>query len=250
MHLRYHPRGWTVRFPYIWLRIALLKVRAMIGGWNNQQYLRAVFSIPEVDDSPLNDKFASVRARITSAVGRVDPTVPILDLGCGFAFQAWEFSRAGYHRVFAFDLVLDRVFTAKRIHGNGGPHLFGADMVRIPIRDQSIGAIAIGVALHDLHPYSIARVILECHRVLRPGGRLVVLEPRYLRDIAHVPAQLTYGLLVPIFDESRTLSSFMNLNLRNLTQRAGFELITQETVWHSLLALYVFSKLNKEACED
>ena len=44
----------------------------------------------------------------------------------------------------------------------------------LPFRDQSFDRITIGFALR--HFADLAQVFAECHRVLRPGGRLLILE--------------------------------------------------------------------------
>jgi demethylmenaquinone methyltransferase/2-methoxy-6-polyprenyl-1,4-benzoquinol methylase len=45
---------------------------------------------------------------------------------------------------------------------------------RLPLRDASVDRISIGFALRHFADLSV--VFSECHRVLRPGGKLVILE--------------------------------------------------------------------------
>jgi demethylmenaquinone methyltransferase / 2-methoxy-6-polyprenyl-1,4-benzoquinol methylase len=45
---------------------------------------------------------------------------------------------------------------------------------RLPLRDASFDRISIGFALRHFADLSV--VFAECHRVLRPGGRIVILE--------------------------------------------------------------------------
>jgi SAM-dependent methyltransferase len=58
----------------------------------------------------------------------------------------------------------------------GGVHVIGADLNRVlPVADASQDRVlAYSVLEHLLMP---CHFIAECHRVLRPGGRLVVLTP-------------------------------------------------------------------------
>ncbi|HAV65320.1 MAG TPA: class I SAM-dependent methyltransferase, partial [Verrucomicrobiales bacterium] len=54
-----------------------------------------------------------------------------------------------------------------------------ADVRDLPLPDGSVDVISIHGGLHHLPklPEDVARVLTQCHRVLRTGGRLLVVEP-------------------------------------------------------------------------
>lgn len=96
----------------------------------------------------------------------------VLDLGCGTGDLAAEASQQGA-RVVGVDLSAGMLAEAKR-RGLPGVSLVRGDALRLPLADGSCDAAVSGFALRNLT--SIAPALAECARVLRPGGRLALLE--------------------------------------------------------------------------
>jgi ubiquinone/menaquinone biosynthesis C-methylase UbiE len=116
------------------------------------------------------------------------------------------------------------------------------DMQTLGFPDRSLDAITISVALHDLAAVGIEMVLAECERTLVPGGRLVVLEPRWQRDLASAPHRWVYRLCGRLLDESVHLDDFLRFDLAGRLTRRGFALVSRAVVWHSVLCLYTFEK--------
>lgn len=88
------------------------------------------------------------------------------------------------------------VFDARVILGNGpalaarnaaraglDTHLSRGDACRLPLADDSQDVVTVGRVLHDLPSEADAdRALREAHRVLRPDGRLGLLEVRVTHD--------------------------------------------------------------------
>jgi SAM-dependent methyltransferase len=111
-------------------------------------------------------------ARIAAALVP-QPGMRVLDLGCGTGqLLAWlaPLFPANYH---GLDLSLNSVRTA-RISANVRDVMVG-DAVRIPVRDASYDRVVCNGAAHHLP--DVRQALCEIHRVLRPGGRLVLHEP-------------------------------------------------------------------------
>ncbi|MGE0593118.1 MAG: ArsR/SmtB family transcription factor [Vicinamibacterales bacterium] len=112
------------------------------------------------------------------ALGHLLPPLDVVDIGCGdghLTLEAARFARnvIGIDRS---DAVLDRarVFAARR-HVENVQWRKG-DLARLPLRDDSTDVALLSQALH--HASEPDRVLAEAVRVLRPGGRLLVLDLR------------------------------------------------------------------------
>jgi len=95
----------------------------------------------------------------------------VLEVGCGSGWTAAFLRRAG-HEAYGVDLH----------HGPLGAFDFdreisyaSADAARLPFADGSFDAVGMYQVLEHLP--DPARALEECRRVLRPGGRLVVVGP-------------------------------------------------------------------------
>jgi SAM-dependent methyltransferase len=103
----------------------------------------------------------------------------VLDLGVGPGTSALEMARADRSRVHVgLDLsarMLRRAAAGARAAGVPLP-LVRADALRLPIRDGALDG-ATGHSVLYLLP-DPGRALLELRRALRPGGRVVFLEPR------------------------------------------------------------------------
>lgn len=112
--------------------------------------------------------------RWRSAVVRaVDPHPGerVLDLAAGTGTSSVPFARAGAV-VVPVDFSLGMLLVGKRRHP-GLPFVAG-DGMRLPFADGAFDAATISFGLRNIHDRAAG--MAELHRVLRPGGRLVVCE--------------------------------------------------------------------------
>lgn len=95
----------------------------------------------------------------------------VLDLACGSGDLAAEATRRGA-RVMAVDFSsgMLRRARARRI----GCELVRGDALSLPLADASVDAVVSGFALRNFVDLDTA--LRECARVLRPGGRIALLE--------------------------------------------------------------------------
>lgn len=99
----------------------------------------------------------------------------IVDVATGTGALAHELRRSGA-RVLALDFSWKMVATgAARDRRRGGKLLWcTGDALRLPLRDASVDALTIAFGLRNLP--DTAAGLTEFARVVRPGGRLLVLE--------------------------------------------------------------------------
>jgi ArsR family transcriptional regulator len=112
------------------------------------------------------------------ALGLLLPEVDVADLGCGEGYLTLEAARWARH-VVAVDRakdVLERGRELARRRKLKNITWKRGDIERLPIDDASIDVALLSQALHHAdHP---DRALTEAHRILRSGGRVLVLDLR------------------------------------------------------------------------
>jgi SAM-dependent methyltransferase len=130
------------------------------------------------------------------ALGHLEPALgsgrTVLDLGAGGCHVAAVFHAQGAHAV-ALDMNRGALADGRARHP--GPTVIAGDQARLPLRSASVDALFSFSSLQ----YSDDReaTLAECRRVLRPGGRIAVVEnlegntfvriARWLRRVSGTP---------------------------------------------------------------
>ena len=109
---------------------------------------------------------------------RVQPDDEVLDAACGTGDLAEAFAAAGVARVCGVDFSTEMLRLARRKaarrRGAVRPTYQLADVTALPFDDASFDVVSIAFGIRNvLEP---GRAFDEFRRVLRPGGRLVILE--------------------------------------------------------------------------
>ena len=131
----------------------------------------------------------------------VEPGADALDVCCGTGDLALELRRriGPDGRVVGCDFSEAMLELARRKSGDQGlPVEFGwADALDLPYGDASFDAVTIGFGARNLA--DLDRGIAEMRRVLRPGGRLVILEiTRPQREPLSTFYSLWFDKMVPV----------------------------------------------------
>ncbi|HET7036881.1 MAG TPA: bifunctional demethylmenaquinone methyltransferase/2-methoxy-6-polyprenyl-1,4-benzoquinol methylase UbiE [Thermomicrobiaceae bacterium] len=136
----------------------------------------------------------AARAAIGARAARV------LDLATGTGDLALELAGQGVPLVVGADFsggMLASAAAKRAEYGAAAVRLVQADAMRLPFPDASFDAVTIGFGLRNLPDYGAA--VAEMARVLRPGGRLVILEMSPLRQpIVRRGFDLYFAHLVPL----------------------------------------------------
>jgi demethylmenaquinone methyltransferase/2-methoxy-6-polyprenyl-1,4-benzoquinol methylase len=103
----------------------------------------------------------------------------VLDVACGTADLAVAFAAAGAGRVIGLDFVhamlrLARQKAGRRSHQGCAVELICGDATSLPLADHSVDIVSIAFGLRNVDQPDQA--LREFARVLRPGGRLMILE--------------------------------------------------------------------------
>jgi ubiquinone/menaquinone biosynthesis C-methylase UbiE len=111
------------------------------------------------------------RSVLDAAIGQVTGKGPVLDLGCGPG-QVAEYLSAHGAEVMGLDLARRMLrLAAERI---GLARFTCGDMRMLPFRSQSFSVVVAFYSIHHLPRSDLSSALNEIHRVLAPGGVLVV----------------------------------------------------------------------------
>lgn len=108
------------------------------------------------------------------------PTDTVLDVACGTGDLTEAFARSGAAAVTGLDFTPEMLELAQHKRERLAPALGGkiqyrqADAQDLPLADASVDVVSIAFGLRNIA--DPGRAIREFRRVLRPGGRLVILE--------------------------------------------------------------------------
>lgn len=152
--------------------------------------------LPEFDDFGLNvadpadrlgikSEYISLlqKRALTELVGRGQGYS--LEIGCGYGRLTSLFAELGYNSI-GLDPSLRLLRAAHRVDGDF--ELCAGALPNLPFRDSIFTAVSLLNVLRPLHLLGIKDACVDAVRLLRPGGRLIVLEnirsgdPRYVEE--------------------------------------------------------------------
>src|SRR6478736_5007434 len=114
------------------------------------------------------------RFHLYAMLALIDPSLTVGDLGCGTG-QVSQLVAPHVARVIAVDGSTDMVQAArKRLKGLPQVEVRRGDMEALPIDDAQLDAAMVALVLH--HVPDPARALEEVHRVLKRGGRVMIVD--------------------------------------------------------------------------
>jgi ArsR family transcriptional regulator len=125
-----------------------------------------------------------------AVLGLIDPALVVGDLGCGTG-QLTETVAPYVRQVVAVDSSNDMLDAARlRLGGARNVDLRQGELESLPLQDGELDAAMLSLVLH--YSPSPARALSEVGRVLRPGGRVLVVDmlphdrQEYQQQMGHV----------------------------------------------------------------
>jgi ubiquinone/menaquinone biosynthesis C-methylase UbiE len=147
----------------------------------------------------------------------LSPGDSLLDVGCGTARATIDAARhARVARACGIDLSPEMVRHAtEQANGLAGVEFSVADAEAVPYPPESFDAV---LCAHSFHHYSDPlRALAEIRRVLKPGGRFVLLDS----DRAACPWVWSWDRILRVFERSH-VKYYTEAELLRLLTEAGF----------------------------
>jgi ArsR family transcriptional regulator len=147
-----------------------------------------------------------------AVLGLIDPSLIVGDLGCGTG-QLSATVAPHVRRVIAVDGSVEMLDAARlRLAGASNVEIRQGDLEALPIREGELDAAMLSLVLH--YSPDPARALEEVARVLRPGGRLLIVDMQpherveYQQRMGHVwlgfsEKQISRVLAAAGFDDIR-----------------------------------------------
>jgi SAM-dependent methyltransferase len=118
-----------------------------------------------------NLQFQAMRRAL--AIAQIPQGARFLDIGCGTGRWLRRYQQRGF-RALGLDATLGMLRTARE-HGTAAPLVTG-DAQRLPFPDASFDAVSDVTVVQHIPLASQPQVLAEMLRVLKPGGRLILVE--------------------------------------------------------------------------
>nr|WP_198980985.1 class I SAM-dependent methyltransferase [Herbaspirillum sp. ASV7] len=160
-------------------------------------------------------------AQIAAAI----PQARVLDLGCGGGHASFAVAPV-VEKVIAYDLsaeMLDVVASAARERGLDNLAVRQGSADRLAFPDASFDLVCTRFSVH--HWRNVPQALREILRVLKPGGRFIVIDTA-------APADVLADTYVQAIELLRDTSHVRNISLnswRKLLRQAGFEIASDKT---------------------
>jgi demethylmenaquinone methyltransferase / 2-methoxy-6-polyprenyl-1,4-benzoquinol methylase len=152
----------------------------------------------------------------------------VLDLCCGTGDMTFEARRQGAAMAVGADFSAAMLDVAQRRRQAAGAEVFflRGDALRLPFADASFDAVTIGYGLRNVA--DIEQCLREMLRVLRPGGRMVILDfgkpaNPLVRALYAVFLRAAMPVMGRLFHRDPQTYVYINESLRTFPAQRGIE---------------------------
>jgi ubiquinone/menaquinone biosynthesis C-methylase UbiE len=163
----------------------------------------------------------------------------VLDVGCGNGVLTRPIADivGPSGKAWGIDPAPDMIRVAMQaVHHSGSTAQFKlAAMEQLPFADASFDVAVISLVLHHLPPELKQRGLKEVYRVLRPGGRLLVIEPDR-------PEHWAWRMFAWPMRHYRNLKDHLDGRTVQFLDEAGFVSVTTRGHWARVITFWAARK--------
>jgi ubiquinone/menaquinone biosynthesis C-methylase UbiE len=150
------------------------------GGIHSRCYDGVVYEWAAGSTTMMSNENADVHDGLAARIARTAPGADVLDVGCGFGRTIVALGRElPQARLTGADLSAPvlRLAHLRALEQGVTARFVQADATSLtPFADASFDVVTATMLLHELPPPQVRELLRAVRRVLRPGGRLVVLD--------------------------------------------------------------------------
>ena len=170
--------------------------------------------------APIYDGFELLLSGIREQiVQEIDPVnLSVLDVATGTGSLAIELSPVA-KKVVGIDLSVEMLAVAKSKKHTGDLTFLEMDASKMDLEDDHFDVVTISLGLHDMPPEIRTAVLQETKRVLKPDGKLYILE--YDLPNNKLMRSITPQLINSF--ESRYYLDFLKVDLQEYLRSFGFK---------------------------
>ena len=152
--------------------------------------------------------------RVAGAIDLRD--LDALEVGCGRGGgTAFVYERFAPRSLTGLDLARKAIDRCRRQYARPGLRFVAGDAEHLPFEDGSYDAV---LSVESSHCYAdIPRFLAEVRRVLRPGGRFLIADPRHSERSADTENALFHADDVALWREQLSAAGFRTLEEENIT---------------------------------
>jgi ubiquinone/menaquinone biosynthesis C-methylase UbiE len=152
----------------------------------------------------------------------IEPETTVLDLCCGSG-QTTQVLVERSHRVIGLDAS---PFSIKRAQQNvPQAEYVEAFAEAMPFADNRFDLVHTSVAMHEMEPAQLQKILSEVHRVLKPGGCFAMVDFHQPTNPLFLPSVALFLLLF----ETETAWRLLKTDLVAILSAIGFQ-VTQQTL--------------------
>lgn len=173
--------------------------------------------------------FANVEKSPRRAINELipDKDIKLVDMCCGTLANSIPIAKSRSKiRILGVDLSKQMLQVARRKirkEGMKNISLKCSDATNTGITGESFDYAVIGLALHEMSPQLQREILKEAYRLLKPEGKLIVLEWEKQKKL--VPRILHFPLLVLEQICNRSFLEFFRCDKQEFFSNNGFELV-------------------------
>lgn len=169
--------------------------------------------------------------------GRPQQEARLLDLGCGTG-RLLSFAKDTWPRLPAIGLDLSPAYLAEAARSLApwrGWQLLQAPAEAVPLTDGRLDAVTAIFLFHELPRGVRAAVMAEARRLLRPGGRLILVDSLQRGDR---PAYDPLLALFPLAFHEPYYADYLEQDLADLAAASGLRLVESDCAYFAKLLVF------------
>jgi ubiquinone/menaquinone biosynthesis methyltransferase len=161
----------------------------------------------------------------------------ILDIATGTGAVALTFAGNGFETT-GIDLSEDMLAEAAKKKQQLPVTFLQADAMQLPFGSHTFHIVTVSFALHDMPSDIRKRALKEMYRVLKPDGRLVIMDYAKPKNIIW---RKIATAIINLYEEL-SYKQFLEIDLYSFLKREGFHIAYQEHLLCGAAGLWVCTK--------